>query len=143
MRCRAFNLVLPCFLLLSAARAWADPGCQQYGNSDTTLTGKLASREFYGPPGFGQNPATDRRERQAVLLLDKPLCVERSPDGYDEAERGQMNVTLVPLGAHVPLQPYVDRRVRVQGRLFHAFSGHHHTPLLLELDREPTLIPDF
>jgi hypothetical protein len=143
MRCRAFNLFLPWLLLSASATALADDGCRQYGNADTTLTGRLASREYYGPPGYGENPATDRRERQVVLMLDKPLCVERSADGYDEAERGQVSVTMVPTGVEIQLGTYLNRHVRVQGKLFHAFTRHHHTPLLLELEREPTLIPEF
>jgi hypothetical protein len=143
MPCRAFNLFLPSLVLCASATASADDGCRQYGNTDTTLTGRLASREYYGPPGFGEHPATDRRERQVVLMLDKPLCVERSADGYDEAERGQISVTMVPMGAELQLSTYLNRHVRVQGKLFHASTGHHHTPLLLELEQEPTLIPEF
>jgi hypothetical protein len=143
MRLQPFIRHLPWLLLWASASAFADDGCLQYGRTDISLTGRVASREFYGPPGYGRAPATDTRERQVVLQLDKPLCVERSGDGYDEGERGQVIVTLAPVSPEVSLLPYLDRRVRVQGRLFHAFNRHHHTPVLIELEREPALIPDF
>jgi hypothetical protein len=105
------------------------------------LAGTIASREYYGPPGYGETPAIDRRERQAVLLLDQPTCVDRSADGNDGPETGQKVVTLVPLKRDVRLAMHLNQHVKVRGKLFHAISGHHHTPLLIQLRHEPQPAP--
>ena len=72
--------------------------CLHYGGSLVTLSGKVQLQTFFGPPNYGENPATDSREIQAILLLEKPICVEANPKDYDEAEQNQGVVTLVPLG---------------------------------------------
>lgn len=99
-----------------------------------TLSGKVTTRTFYGPPGYGENPATDSRETQGILLLSKPICVDENPTDYDEAEKNQLEVTLVPLGK-TNLKGYIGNQVTVHGALFHANTGHHHTPVLIQIIR--------
>jgi hypothetical protein len=40
------------------------------------LEGTLIERMFYGPPGFGETPAKDARDRVTVLRLMHPITVE-------------------------------------------------------------------
>ena len=40
------------------------------------LQGTLIERTFYGPPGFGETPAQDAREKVFVLKLLYPITVE-------------------------------------------------------------------
>jgi hypothetical protein len=87
---------------------------------------------FYGPPNYGENPKTDSRETQAILVLAKPICVDASPSTYEERESKQRKITLVPpLG--VNLGSYGGRFVTVTGTLFHAHTGHHHTQVLMQV----------
>lgn len=69
--------------------------CFSYGDDSVVLTGKVIRKAFFGPPGYGENPKTDRRETQGILLLAEPICVEASAD--EDAEKNQLSVTLVPL----------------------------------------------
>lgn len=108
--------------------------CLHYLGEPVTLSGKVTFRTFYGPPNYGENPDTDSRETQAILLLVKPICVEANPRDYDGAEQNQLEVTLVPLHKE-NLRHYVGKRITVHGLLFHANTGHHHTPVLLQIDR--------
>ncbi len=98
------------------------------------MTGIVTLRTFYGPPNYGESPDTDSRETQAILLLEKPICVEENPSSYDKAEQNQLEVTLVPL-SNESLKDYTEKQVAVHGELFHAHTGHHHTPVLIEIRR--------
>jgi hypothetical protein len=39
------------------------------------LTGRLVERIFYGPPGFGETPSQDAKERVMVRELSKPIRI--------------------------------------------------------------------
>jgi hypothetical protein len=132
--------LLPIVLLAASLQASAQTACLHYGG-EVTLAGVVELHEFYGPPGYGENPASDARERQALLKLDTPICVEPGSDDQDEAERNQARVTLVPPASNVALSGYQGRHVTVKGKLFHAISGHHHTPVLIQLQQEPDTGP--
>src|SRR5690349_21402036 len=49
-------------------------GCEKYNTPGVTLTGTVKIKTFYGPPNYGEQPATDSKEQQAILLLSKLLC---------------------------------------------------------------------
>ncbi|ATG89166.1 DUF4431 domain-containing protein [Methylomonas koyamae] len=106
--------------------------CLHYSGDPITLTGKVKLQTFFGPPNYGENPDTDSRETQAILLLEKPICVEANPKDYEEAEQNQREITLVPQGKE-NLKVYEGKQIMVQGTLYHAFTGHHHTPVLIEI----------
>jgi hypothetical protein len=124
------------FLVFSFAAplALAAVPCLHYQGDPVTLSGKVTKRTFYGPPNYGENPDTDSRETQGILLLSKPICVDENPDEYYVAKKNQLEVTLVPL-AKTNLKNYLGKQVKVHGKLFHAETGHHHTPVLIEIIR--------
>ena len=103
----------------------------RYETANVTLTGRLVYRTFYGPPNYGETPKTDSRETQAILLLDSPIDVIGTPnDEINETERGVKAITLV---SDRSLRSFVGKRVTVQGKLFHAHTGHHHTKVLMSV----------
>lgn len=105
--------------------------CLSY-DKPATLTGKVAIKTFFGPPNFGENPETDARETQAILLPAKPVCVNGN-DEYD-LEKNQTEVTLVPPRG-VNWKAFAGKQVTVHGSLFHADNGHHHTTILMQVAR--------
>jgi hypothetical protein len=134
--------LLPLFILIAvwsnlhivASPADGKPNVLHY-DERVTLTGKVVSRRFYGPPNYGENPKTDSRESQYILLLDSAIDVIASKDDpMNETEHGVKKVTLVVFDfkAH-PVEPLLGRRVEVEGTLFHAHTGHHHTKVLIEV----------
>lgn len=103
----------------------------RYETANVTLTGRVVYRTFYGPPNYGETPKTDSRETQAILLLDSPIDVIGTPnDEINETERGVKAITLV---SDRSLRSFVGKRVTVQGSLFHAHTGHHHTKVLMSV----------
>ena len=106
-----------------------------YEPEKVMLRGRVVSRTFYGPPNYGENPKTDSRESQYILILNSAVDVlATGGDPTDQTERGVRRVTLVvnDFAAH-PIRPLLGRRVVIEGTLFHANTGHHHTKILIEL----------
>lgn len=122
------------YISLVGCTALRVSACEKYGLPDTTLVGTVTLETFYGPPGYGESPKTDSKERQVILHLAKPLCTLSSDD--EPAEQDQAKVTLVPLD-NLSLQDFVGKVVAVRGSLFHAMTGHHHTDVLIAIREAP------
>jgi hypothetical protein len=104
----------------------------KYEPEKVTLTGRVVYRTFYGPPNYGETPKLDSRETQPILLLDAPVDVigtaGTANDEFNQTERGVKAITLV---SDRSLRSLTRQRVVVQGTLFHAHTGHHHTKVLM------------
>jgi hypothetical protein len=131
-------LAMAAIALCAPATAWGVSECLHYAGEPVTLTGQVVLKTFYGPPNFGESPATDARETQAILVLEKPLCVKANPGIFEEKEKNQMVITLVP-PAGVNLGRYAGKKVRFLGTRFHAFTGHHRMPVLMQVIRAESL----
>jgi hypothetical protein len=124
-------------IALIGCAAVSASACEKYGLPNTTLAGTLSVETFFGPPGYGESPDTDAKERQAILHLAQPLCTVASDDA--PAGQDQVKVTLVPMQP-LDLRAFVGKAVAVRGSLFHAITGHHHTDVLITLDDLPLML---
>ena len=98
------------------------------------LKGTLSVKTYYGPPNYGENPETDAKEALPILLLSKPVNVRGNPDpkaGFDR--RSVEDVREIQLVLTMPHKEFIGKTVLVKGTLFHAFTGHHHTDVLMEV----------
>ena len=129
---RCLTLLLA--ILFATTPSLAAVPCLHYEGDPVILTGKVTLQTFYGPPSYGEKPDTDSREIQAILLLPGSVCVSADPSNSYEAETNQWKVTLVPPSG-VNLTRYARKKVTVEGTLFHSHTGHHHTPVLMEVIR--------
>lgn len=112
---------------------------------EVEVEGVLAVGEFLGPPNYGEDPATDRRETAYFLQLPAPMSTQRpvqahaiealngGPDGYF--------VQLVDVGK-VRVQELVGKKVRVGGSAYAAMTGHDRTSLVVSV-RSLTAIKDW
>jgi hypothetical protein len=111
--------------------------CLTYDDPSVALSGTVFSRIYFGPPGYGETPAQDARERALLLLLDAPICVKASAHPELDNNSSEGNVILIQLAAvHVDpklLEQAEGRRVTVLGSFFHALTGHHRTPVLMDV----------
>jgi hypothetical protein len=48
-----------------------------------TLAGQMETKSFYGPPNYGENPATDSIETFRLIRLDKPALVINERTGVE------------------------------------------------------------
>ncbi len=119
-----------------AAYAWS---CEKYAPNVVNLTGTLLTVTAYGPPNYGENPATDSLETVPVLRLDRPICVDEDPldGGVSPPERDIVAIQLVYSSATAKFRrDLVGRHVSVSGTLFHAISGHHRTDVLMSVTKQ-------
>lgn len=125
------------FIALVGCFAVSASACEKYGLPNTMLAGTISVETFFGPPGYGESPDTDAKERQAILHLAQPLCTVASDNA--PAAQDQVKVTLVPMQP-LDLRAFVGKAVTVRGSLFHAITGHHHTDVLIAIDDVPLLL---
>jgi hypothetical protein len=123
-------VVATCVFITGTARASEE--CLTYEPQVVVLEGKVVTRTFFGPPGYGETPKIDTREKQALLLLKSKICIAEGSDENQPAEINQSKITLVPTSIK-SFTPYTGKRVTVKGEIFHAISGHHHTPILMSV----------
>lgn len=115
--------------------AVADRGCLPYDPHGVTITGVLEERTYPGPPGYGETPEQDVREKGYYVVPDQPLCT-LSDGEYNDARRGVELVQMVFVnGRDAAARPFLGRRVAATGALFVAVWGHHHAPILLRVQR--------
>ncbi len=117
---------------LSATCAFDTPG--------TRLEGTLTWRTFYGPPGFGETPAQDARERVLVLQLRVPITVVPVKDA--EA-RNSPNLDVKHHVLHVQLfvpdeqaalaRKLVRKKVVAVGTLDEALAPGQHTDATMDV----------
>jgi hypothetical protein len=137
-RGRAVAVVLA-LLLLSWQRAGA--ACLKYEPASVTLSGTIATRTAFGPPNYGEDPKHDSRERYLVLALDTPICVDADPKSnlnYESAA-DVAAVQMVYFEKYPFRKGWLNKHVTVTGTLFAAETGHHHTPVLIQVtETHPT-----
>lgn len=132
---------------LSAPR----PECKPYSPEMVTLNGHMESKTFAGPPNYTDVAKGDTPEVTWVLYLKAPLCTNgtRVSNEYwqpsskewksvvDEygAVDGVVAVQLLfPVGkAAEDFKHLLNSDVAVDGRLFPALTGHHHTQVMLQV----------
>jgi hypothetical protein len=98
------------------------------------LKGTLTIKTYYGPPNYGENPDTDAKEILPVLILEAPVNVRGNADPNAGFDRKSVNdVREIQLVLTTPHREFIGKTVLVKGTLFHAFTGHHHTDVLMDV----------
>ncbi len=76
--------------------------------------------------------ANDKKEYYYYVKLDQPIDVA-------DAEYGQNETRITKIQLAIPFQfytrPYKGKRITVKGTLFHSFTAHHHTKILMTVDK--------
>jgi hypothetical protein len=129
-RITAIAICLSFLLWQSTAAA-----CLKYEPASVTLGGTIATRTAFGPPNYGGDPKHDSREHYLVLVLEKPICVDADPKSnlnYESAT-GVTAVQLIYFDKYPFLKEWLNKHVAVTGTLIAAETGHHHTPVLIQV----------
>ncbi|GHV07140.1 hypothetical protein FACS189485_16940 [Spirochaetia bacterium] len=91
--------------------------------------GIVKLKEFYGPPNFGETPSIDKIEYHYVFILLEPITFKKELE-IVTVEEIQL---IFPNGIKKEIEDgggYI-----IEGRLFFAETGHHHTPVILIVNR--------
>ena|ERR1051326_5448823 len=111
--------------------------CLPY-SSPVTLSGKLTSRIFPGPPHYTSIRRGDQKETAILLILPAAICTTgNDPEGIDVPESGlrDIQIAVTKDGDWPTVRRLIGKRATVTGTLFHAHTGHHRTRVLLDLSR--------
>jgi hypothetical protein len=109
--------------------------CLSYEKEGVVLTGKIKTEMSPGRPNFESVEKGDEPENAWILVLEKPICTNEQNNGAAGVEYAETNVQEVQLALmDDKIRPIRGRTVSVKGDLFHAFTGHHHTAVLMSVN---------
>ncbi|QCP48955.1 DUF4431 domain-containing protein [Trinickia violacea] len=103
-----------------------------------TLEGILVIGEFYGPPNYGENPHGDRIEHSLFLQLPATPATQLSDSQalapLDQDARSTYFVQVVIHDSQrSAAESAIGHRVQVIGVPVVPLTGHHRTPLLIDV----------
>lgn len=103
--------------------------CIDAGDS-VTLTGLMIRMTYPGPPNYESIEDGDEPETYFVLKPDAPIdCAADSP----QFGSNKLMQLVVKSDGYKKYQHLVGGKVTVAGMLLYAETGHHHTPLMIEV----------
>jgi len=130
-------IVVSFFLLIASAsigQSQPRPACLSYEPTVVRLTGMLVRQTFPGPPNYRSVEQGDRPETYWLLDLPTPMCVgeDKADPELNPEQTGIRRIQLV-LQPEMFTNPrfLVGESVSIEGTIFGAHTGHHHTPILL------------
>lgn len=102
--------------------------------ASVSLHGTLRRKTFPGPPNYEDFQKGDTPETFWLLKLNSPICVaqDKAEPDLNPSQKDVQEIELV-LNNEQRRRSNVlpDKSVVVTGTLFGAYTGHHHTPVLL------------
>ena len=130
-------------LFLFSSPVYAGNPIVHYEPSRVKLSGSLDLQTFPGPPNYESIADGDRMERHFYLKLDQPIDVLESKEDTDQNSENEKNVQIVQLainGEDEALWSKFRRagkgaHVVITGELFHRLTGHHHSRVLLSVEK--------
>ena len=128
---RLFALLL--LLLLNSSGASAQrQECLAYEPAVVQLIGTINKQTFPGPPNYASIRKGDKPETYWVLHLPDSVCMQ--PSGDNDSVDAVTDFQLILTQKQYALyRKFLGRRVNVSGKLSQATTGHHHTPVLMEV----------
>ncbi len=133
------QLITGLVLLMSTVGGFGQSrSCLSYAPATVALRGTLVRKSFPGPPNYESVRAGDSAETYWLLNLRSPVCIVRD-DAEPDLNPLQENVHSVQLVVqprdYEKYKTLLARRVVATGTLFGSHTGHHHTPVLLTIQK--------
>lgn len=94
--------------------------------------GNVTSEIRYGPPNYGETPERDSKEFVPVLHLNNPVDVIGTDTHLDPDSETQLGITDIQLVPEKTLLITEGCKL-VVGTLMRASTGHHYTPVALNV----------
>ena len=123
-------------VLLSGAfsASAAERPCLKYEPEVVELHGTVKRVVFPGPPNYASIKKGDEPEPYWVLFLPKEICVQGDPkDEFNsETEKNVQSLQLMDVD-YKKDRGLLGKSVVVKGTLMHSYTGHHHSPVLIQV----------
>jgi hypothetical protein len=119
-----------------SAQAAPSDDCLSYEPASVTLSGRVFKKVFPGPPNYESVEEGDEPEAAWILRLAKPICVKADAQfEFNVAVDNVSDIHLVLSGNQFSQVRRLSRKgtVILRGKLFHSFTGHHHTEVLMKV----------
>ena len=106
---------------------------------DTSVVLGIVKKElFFGPPGYGETPKKDSKENCYILYLLKPVRIKPvngSDKDFDIEQNSIDKFQIYSNNNNVNnfFENHLSDRIMVRGKFFGAQTGHHHTPVMMEV----------
>ena len=128
--------MLAALVLTLASTGTVKAACLPFEPQTVELTGVAESRMFPGPPNYESIAHDDQPEYAIILELRKKTCFSgKHRDGALTEPLWVDKIHIVNLKGKKPIAPKdLSKILRVRGRAFVAATGHHRTPVLLDLE---------
>jgi len=131
MKAKKLIITLCVVILALLSNSSVGSQCLEYEPSIVELTGTMKRVVFPGRPNYESVKGGDEPETHWLLYLDSAICVNGDPkDGFKQAETKIKSVQLL-IGNYDKYRHLLGQKVTVKGMLTHAFTAHHHTPVML------------
>jgi hypothetical protein len=106
---------------------------------EMAFVGKIELKDNYGTPNYGENPETDAVERYYFFIPNDWIILEYNfPDNKEGGLVKEMQIVADPsIIRDIYNSDYI---YEIKGSLFMAHTGHHHSPVLIQLN-EINIIP--
>jgi len=114
----------------------SSPACLSYEPAVVKVTGHLTRKTFPGPPNYKSVGKGDQAEMYWFVELRSPACVlaDKLKPALNISQDHVREIQLVlETAMYKTYSLLIGRQVVVQGTLFGAHTGHHHTPVLLNV----------
>lgn len=113
--------------------------CLSYEPAVVRLRGTITQKTFPGRPNYESVEKGDEPENEWILNVDMPLCTNKAnndtsdPDHLSEANIGKLELVFMGHQNYDTYRLMLGKTVDVTGSLFHAYTAHHHTTILLQV----------
>lgn len=136
-------------LLLLSLEAFAGNQIFYYGPPTSELIGILDMQTFPGPPNYESINSGDEIERHFYLKPAKSIDVLEGKNFKAQSEATERNVKIIQLAVSADNDVLWARfrkagkgaHVKIRGEIFHRFTGHHHSRVLLSVEGMELLSP--
>jgi hypothetical protein len=110
--------------------------CLSYEPAVVRLRGTITPKTFPGRPNYESVEKGDEPENVWILNADIPLCTNKDssdPNNLSEANIRELELVFLGNQDYDTYRLMLGKTVDVTGSLFHAYTAHHHTTILLEV----------
>ena len=131
------------FLLnfMACAQIFASNPIFRYEPKKSEIIGTLDRQTFPGPPNYESIATGDAMERHWYVKLDSPIDVVTSDGDNVVNPETEKNIRIIQLSPNSDDETILKfkktkngTRIKLKGRLFHRFTGHHHARMLMDVD---------